>query len=93
VVVKRCPYPAEVEADGLRALAGTGAPVPAVLGVGDHVLVLERVGCPTVGVTTGRASMSSVGSGCIWPTPRSPVPLRRRIERARIEAVLDTYGW
>jgi hypothetical protein len=25
--------------------------------------------------------------------PKVPVPLRRRIERARIEAVLDTYGW
>jgi fructosamine-3-kinase len=44
VVVKRCPYPAEVEADGLAALADAGAPVPAVLGVADHVLVLEHVG-------------------------------------------------
>jgi hypothetical protein len=46
VVVKRCPYPAEVEADGLAALAAAGAPVPAVLGVAGHVLVLERVGGP-----------------------------------------------
>jgi hypothetical protein len=42
VVVKRCPYPAEVEAEGLAALAAAGAPVPAVLGVASHVLVLER---------------------------------------------------
>lgn len=43
VVVKRCPYRAEVEADGLRAMAAAGAPVPAVLGVGEHVLVTEYV--------------------------------------------------
>jgi fructosamine-3-kinase len=44
VVVKRCPYPAGVEADGLMALATAGAPVPAVLGAQGDVLVLERVG-------------------------------------------------
>jgi fructosamine-3-kinase len=43
VVVKRCPYPAELEADGLRALADAGAPTPAVLGVARRVLVLEHV--------------------------------------------------
>lgn len=42
-VVKRCPYPAQQEADGLRALGAAGAPVPAVLGVGAHTLVLEYV--------------------------------------------------
>src|SRR6478752_8227182 len=42
-VVKRCPYPAQQEADGLRALGAAGAPVPAVLGVGVHTLVLEYV--------------------------------------------------
>ncbi len=41
VVVKRCPYQAELEAEGLRALAAAGAPVPAVLGVAGGVLVLE----------------------------------------------------
>jgi len=41
VVVKRCPYPAEAEADGLAALAAAGAPVPAVLGAAGPVLVLE----------------------------------------------------
>ena len=46
VVVKRCPYPAEVEADGLAALGAADVPVPAVLGVAGRVLVLERVGGP-----------------------------------------------
>ena len=43
VVVKRCPYPAEVEAEGLMALAAAGAPTPAVLGTAADVLVLEYV--------------------------------------------------
>jgi len=55
VVVKRCPYPAEVEADGLRALGAAGVPVPAVLGVGSQVLVLERVGGPPDWAALGRA--------------------------------------
>ena len=55
VVVKRCPYPAEVEADGLRALAAAGVPVPAVLGVADHVLVLEYVVGPPDWPALGRA--------------------------------------
>src|SRR4029453_13091485 len=55
VVVKRCPYPAEVEADGLAALAAAGAPVPAVLGVAGPVLVLERVGGPPDWPALGRA--------------------------------------
>jgi fructosamine-3-kinase len=46
VVVKRCPYPAAVEADGLTALAAAGAPVPAVLAAHGAVLVLERVAGP-----------------------------------------------
>jgi fructosamine-3-kinase len=55
VVVKRCPYPAEVEAEGLAALAAAGAPVPAVLGVAGHVLVLEHVGGPPDWPALGRA--------------------------------------
>ena len=55
VVVKRCPYPAEIEADGLRALAAAGVPVPAVLGVAAHVLVLEHVGGPPDWPGLGRA--------------------------------------
>jgi fructosamine-3-kinase len=43
VVIKRCPYPADIEAEGLRALADVGVPVPAVLGVGQQVLVMEYV--------------------------------------------------
>lgn len=46
VVVKRTPYAAEVEVDGLMALSRAGAPVPDVLGVDDHVLVLAYVAGP-----------------------------------------------
>src|SRR4029450_988593 len=55
VVVKRCPYPAEAEADGLAALAAAGAPVPAVLGVAGDTLVLEEVGAPPDWPGLGRA--------------------------------------
>lgn len=44
VVVKRTPYDPRIEADGLEALRGAGAPVPSVLVVSDDLLVLERVG-------------------------------------------------
>lgn len=43
IVVKQAPYSVAVEADGLRALAAAGAPVPAVLHAGDDLLVLEHV--------------------------------------------------
>jgi fructosamine-3-kinase len=46
VVVKQSPYPAELEAEGLVALAGAGAPVPRVLAAAGDVLVLEHVGGP-----------------------------------------------
>lgn len=46
VVVKVTPYPAEVEADGLSALAEAGAPVPDVLAADGDVLVLAAVGGP-----------------------------------------------
>jgi fructosamine-3-kinase len=68
-VVKRCPYPAEVEADGLRALAAAGAPVPAVLGVGEHVLVLALVEGPEDWEGLGRAVARmhrSVGPAYGW---------------------------
>jgi fructosamine-3-kinase len=55
VVVKRCPYPAEVEADGLRALRRAGAPVPAVLSATGDVLVLEHVAGPPDWPGLGRA--------------------------------------
>jgi fructosamine-3-kinase len=54
VVVKRCPYPAEVEAEGLRALAAAGGPVPAVLGCAANVLVLEYVDGPPAWADLGR---------------------------------------
>jgi len=43
VVVKRAPYPVDVEVDGLTALAGAGAPVPGVLAADGDVLVLRHV--------------------------------------------------
>jgi fructosamine-3-kinase len=55
VVVKRCPYPAELEADGLLALARAGVPVPAVIGHSASLLVLERVGGPPDWAGLGRA--------------------------------------
>jgi hypothetical protein len=76
VVVKRCPYPAEVEADGLAALAAAGAPVPAVLGVAGRVLVLERVGGPPDWPALGRAIARLHGTtgsrfGCTGTTSRA----------------------
>ena len=43
VVVKQCPYPAEIEADGFAALAAAGVPVPDVLGVAGRTLVMQFV--------------------------------------------------
>lgn len=43
VVVKRPPYDAGLEAEGLRALDAAGVRVPAVLGVEPDLLVLEHV--------------------------------------------------
>lgn len=43
LVVKRTPYDADLEAEGLRALAAAGAPVPTVHHVGDDVLVMDHV--------------------------------------------------
>jgi fructosamine-3-kinase len=43
VVVKRTTYDARLEADGLRALAAGGVPVPEVYEADHHRLVMERV--------------------------------------------------
>jgi fructosamine-3-kinase len=43
VVVKQCPYPAEVEADGYAALSAAGVPVPGVLGCVRSTLVMRFV--------------------------------------------------
>ena len=72
VVVKRCPYPAAQEADGLRALRSAGAPVPAVLGVGAHTLVLEHVSGASDWPGLGRAVARlhrNTASRFGWPTP------------------------
>lgn len=55
VVVKRCPYPAPQEADGLSALAAAGVPVPAVVGVSARILVLEWLAGPPDWPALGRA--------------------------------------
>lgn len=55
VVVKRCPYPAEVEAEGLLALAAAGGPVPVVIAAAGHVLVLEHVRGEPAWADLGRA--------------------------------------
>lgn len=43
VVIKDCPYPAAIEADGLAALRNAGVPTPSVLSAVGTRLVLERV--------------------------------------------------
>lgn len=43
MAVKRTTYDARLEADGLRRLAGAGAPVPEVLRVDQHELVMDWV--------------------------------------------------
>jgi fructosamine-3-kinase len=55
VVVKRCPYPAEVEAEGLRALGAAGAPTPRVVAASGRTLVLEYVQGPPAWADLGRA--------------------------------------
>jgi hypothetical protein len=73
VVVKRCPYPAEVEADGLAALAGAGAPVPAVLGSPAtcwcwNASAARRTGRPSGGPSpgcTGGPGTASAGTGTL----------------------------
>src|SRR6478672_11645534 len=55
VVVKRCPYPAEVEAEGLRALGAAGGPVPEVIATAGRVLVLEFVQGAPAWAALGRA--------------------------------------
>lgn len=55
VVVKVGPSAPVLEAEGIEALGAAGAPVPAVLGVDDRVLVLEHVEGPGDLPTLGRA--------------------------------------
>lgn len=54
-MVKRTSYDARLEADGLRALAAAGAPVPAVHSVDEHQLVMDWVSGPPAWVELGRS--------------------------------------
>jgi fructosamine-3-kinase len=54
-VIKRTSYPAEDEAEGLRALGAAGAPVPMVFAVTEHMLVLEHVSGPPAWKALGSA--------------------------------------
>lgn len=69
-MVKRCPYPAAQEADGLRALDDAGVPVPKVLGVGARCLVLEYLTGDPDWPALGRAVAimhRRTGDGFGWP--------------------------
>jgi len=79
VVVKRCPYPAEIEAEGLSALAAAGAPIPTVLGTAGHTLVLEYVDGPPDWAALGRAMAHAHQAA-----PRQAAPTTRSADR---------YGW
>ena len=71
VVVKHTPYPAAMEAEGLTAMAAAGAPVPEVLRVGAHELVLAHVAGPPDWPALGRrlATMHrSTAEAFGWPT-------------------------
>ncbi|HEX2153302.1 MAG TPA: fructosamine kinase family protein [Acidimicrobiia bacterium] len=55
VIVKTTDYDAHLEADGLRALAAAGAPVPEVIDVRADRLVMEEVSGPEAWDELGRA--------------------------------------
>ncbi len=55
VVAKHTTYDAGLEAEGLRALGAAGGPVPEVLHVEPHLLVLEHVEGPSDWAGLGRA--------------------------------------
>jgi fructosamine-3-kinase len=78
VVVKDTPYPAEVEAEGLRALAAAGAPVPEVLDAAGRRLVLAVVAGPPdwtgLGCALARAH-GSTGERYGWPRENRIGPL------------------
>lgn len=54
VVVKHTHHPADLEAEGLAALAAAGAPVPDVVDVGGHDLVLVDLDAVGVGAPSAR---------------------------------------
>lgn len=53
--VKVTPFPADAEADGLRALADAGVPAPQVLGAVRHTIVMQHVTGPADWPLIGRA--------------------------------------
>jgi fructosamine-3-kinase len=55
VVVKRSPFPADIEAEGLRALGGAGMPVPEVYATEGEVLVMAHVSGPPAWEKLGAA--------------------------------------
>lgn len=87
VVVKRMSTPAELEAEGLEALRDADAPVPAVLHVDEHLLVLEHVTGPpawaALGATLAEVHRRDAGGTFGWhrdnvlatiPQPNDPLP-------------------
>jgi fructosamine-3-kinase len=87
VVVKETPYPAQMEADGLRALAAAGAPVPEVLDVSDERLVLELVAGTADWAGLGRALAHvhrTTADAFGWPTENriGSLPQRNDWERS-----------
>jgi fructosamine-3-kinase len=84
VVVKRTPYDARLEAEGLRALADAGAVTPEVLAVDERTLVLEHLSpapdweavgreLAAVHATTG-ASFGWHRDNVIGPLPQDNTP-------------------
>ncbi len=69
-VAKWTPYDARLEAEGLRALAAAGAPVPRVLHVEQGLLVLEHVsGTPdwaALGTSLARVHLADAGPAFGW---------------------------
>jgi fructosamine-3-kinase len=81
VVVKRTTYDAGLEAEGLTALGAAGAPVPAVLGVGDGVLVIEHVsGAPAwdeLGAQVAALHLAPAGDTFGWERDNVIGPLHQ----------------
>lgn len=82
--VKRTPYPARLEADGLAALADEGAPVPRVLGVAEHTLVLEWL--------EGESDWAGLGEA-LAVVHRATRPAFGWAEDNRLGSLVQRNGW
>lgn len=82
--VKRTPYPAAMEADGLRALRDAGAPVPEVLGVAAHTLVLEWL--------EGDSDWEALGAA-LAQAHRTDAPAFGLGEHNRLGSLVQRNGW